>query len=185
VKDIDHLEFSCRVTDYKLEAKKLPNANEAGAPKTRESKEEKCAKYNNWLQVFKAKADVEDFFTYMETELKEFGTLKALFQHALATHNEVQGKSRELVKKRSAKIRKGISKELHPDKIPHACKDDVEDMVRAIFDRATTLKECIDKPSLCELVETKEEEPFLDEKLEDPPASKRRHGARGFRRGEL
>ncbi len=183
MKEIDHLEYSCRVTDYKLETKKDPSSKEE-KPKVSESKEEKCMKYTTWLQVFKKtkkSTDLEPFFVHMESELEEFGTLTKLFRHAMSTHNEVQGKSRDLVKKRSAKLRKSISKDLHPDKIPHACKVDVEEMVRAIFDRATILKECIEKPSLCELEGGKETGGIFD----DEKKANRKRNRRESHRTEL
>lgn len=58
----------------------------------------------------------------------------------------------------ATKTYKALSREIHPDKLgsffrrtPKCDKQQVKDMLRTVFDRATDLKNCVLKPLRCDL----------------------------------
>ena len=81
-------------------------------------------------------------------------TPNELRRHVHAVGGET-GKAREAIERKAVKSYKALSKDCHPDKLPRAvgaaCAQEVDAMMRAVFERAEALKHCVTKPLRCTL----------------------------------
>ena len=91
-------------------------------------------------------------------ETLHFGTLERLREHATGEGGTGTGKIREAIESKAAKAYKALSRETHPDKLgglfrrqPRCGDEGTRNMLRAVFDRATDMRNCVMKPLRCEL----------------------------------
>ena len=160
------LEFTCSVSDYVTEAPVTTGEenSEASISKVdgkaaavRESPDERCSKYARWQaeyekQFDEAKSRVADSFfeQFMSAQHASLGTLEKLRRHIYVSGGEA-GRAREVIERKATATYRALSREIHPDKLPKECAKEVEGLMRAIFERADALKNCITKPLRCKL----------------------------------
>ena len=163
-KDVEDMRYVCTVTSsVRVAAKSSPTdaknqgSNPTGADASDDSR---CDELLAW----RAKYEEEDadgkpeFWRWLSRRHSNFGTLDRLREHATGEGGTGTGKIREAIESKAAKAYKALSRETHPDKLgglfrrqPRCGDEGTSNMLRAVFDRATDMRNCVMKPLRCEL----------------------------------
>ena len=169
--DVAGLKYVCTVTEYKLKRDKSKeksgggkdgggsDKDKSGGKGAEVSDEERCQQLTTWLGKYNK--DKEEgkarFWKWLAKNHPSFESLEKLKEHSLNAGTG-SGKVRAAIESKATKTYKGLTREIHPDKLagffrktPKCDKQEVKDMLREVFDRATALKNCVLKPLRCDV----------------------------------
>ena len=161
-KDVDDVRYVCTVTSSARVAPESSSADATtqGSTGVDASDESRCDELLAW----RAKYEEEDaegkpeFWRWLSRRHSIFGNLERLREHATGEGGTGTGKIRAAIESKAAKAYKALSRETHPDKLgglfrrqPRCGDKGTRNMLRAVFDRATDMRNCVMKPLRCEL----------------------------------
>ena len=177
--DVEKLKYVCTVTEYKTKREsggggggkeggggdggmkegKGSGGSGGGGSMAEMTNDERCKVLTRWMSQYRGDPTDEKtvFWKWLSTNHQSFESLEKLKEHSLNAGTG-SGKVRTAIESKATKTYKSLSREIHPDKLgsffrktPKCDKQEMKDMLRTVFDRATDLKNCVLKPLRCDL----------------------------------